>query len=141
MADDKKHIPWLEIKARYMRGEFPRDIAPDYGITRRQISDKAHNEGWVAHKNRIRDAITEHAENDLKELSDLTFAVHKDFMRTLKGQMKDITNPYLFDGERTNSLFQTAMNNSVKLIIAAMKSKDDDTAEEETPGFNVTPDA
>jgi hypothetical protein len=105
------------------------------------VTNKAFKESWGRQKETIKANVSESIQNDLKELSDLTFAVHKEFMRNLQGQMNTITNPYLFDGERTNSLFQTAMNNSVKLILAAMKTKEDEDSEEITPGFSVTPDA
>lgn len=137
----KKAVNWVAIKKRYLTGEPPKDIAKDYGLTAKQVSEKAYSEGWTRKKAEISENIANHVENDLKELSELTFAVHKEFMRNLKGQIKDITNPYLFDGERTNSLFQTAMNNSVKLILAAMKAQDDTGPEEEPAGFNVAPDA
>jgi hypothetical protein len=121
----KKTVNWAAIKKRWLTGESAKSIADDYGITARAITDKAYRENWGREKATIHENIANHVENDLKELSDLTFAVHKEFMRNLKGHIGEITNPYLLDGERTNSLFQTAMNNSVKLILAAMKAKDD----------------
>jgi hypothetical protein len=70
----------------------------------------------------------------LEQLKDVTLEVHLEFMNNLKGQIKDIQNPFLFDGERTNSLFQTAMNNSVKVVMAAMKAQEeDDDGKELTP--------
>jgi len=61
----------------------------------------------------------------LEQLKEVTIDVHLEFMQNLKGQIKTIQNPYLFDGERTNSLFQTAMNNSVKVLMAVMKAEDE----------------
>jgi hypothetical protein len=75
------------------------------------------------------------------KLQDATIDVHLEFMQNLKGQIKDIQNPYLFDGERTNSLFQTAMNNAVKVLLAGMKQQEAEESEEEPPGFNISPDA
>lgn len=136
----KKAVNWVAIKKRYLQGERPKEIAEDYGLDPKAVTNKAYKESWGRQKEIIKENVSESIQNDLKELSDLTFAVHKEFMRNLQGQMNTITNPYLFDGERTNSLFQTAMNNSVKLILAAMKTKEEET-EEETPGFNVMQDA
>ena len=125
----KKPVDWLKIKARYYKGEKPKEIAPDFGVTPKQISDRATREGWTRKRSQMNEKIDEKiqslVEDDLAELCQITVEVHKEFMRNLKGQMADITNPYLFDGERTNSLFQTAMNNSVKVFLAAIKAQED----------------
>jgi len=76
----------------------------------------------------------------LEELKDLTIEVHLEFMRKLKGQIKDITNPYLLDGEKTNSLFQTAMNNAVKVLLVSLKDPDDSFEDAPVPGINISED-
>ncbi len=133
-----KQINWVAIKKRYLKGEKPKDIAADYGLTAKQVSDKSQREGWKRKKEEISEKIQAVVEDDLKELCDLTIQVHKEFMRNLKGQIKNITNPYLLDGERTNSLFQTAMNNSVKVMMGAMKmqeEKQEDGAQTSNPVY------
>lgn len=134
----KKAVNWAVIKKRYLSGESPKSIAEDYGIEPKAITNKAYREEWGRQREIIQDNIIASVENDLKDLVSVTIAVHREFMHNLKGQAKEITNPYLFDGERTNSLFQTAMNNAVKLTQAVLKSQQDNSeSDDEPPGFNV----
>lgn len=129
----KKPVNWTVIKTRYLQGEKPKDIAVDYGLTSKQVRDKAYLEDWLRQKESINDKIAIVVEDDLRTLCDVTLRVHTKFMQNLEGQIGEIQNPYLFDGERTNSLFQTAMNNSVKLMLAALKAKEDSEGGEDFP--------
>lgn len=135
-----KKVNWPAIKKRYLLGEKPKDIGPEFGLTAKQISDKAKRDDWKRKKDEISEKVENSVQNDLKELVDITIAVHREFMQKLRGQMQDISNPYLFDGERTNSLFQTAMNNATKLTMATFKGEDQ-SVDEEPAGFNVSQDA
>lgn len=131
----KKKLNWVAIKKRYLLGERPRVIAEDYDLTAKQISDKASYDGWVRKKTEVFEKIVDEIEDDLQALCNVTLRVHRRFMENLEGQIKDITNPYLFDGEKTNSLFQTAMNNATKLTQAVLKSRDGDESDDnESPG-------
>lgn len=133
----KRNLNWTEIEIRYKAGEQPADIAKDYrDCTRQKISQKACRAGWTQAKeeicNRIASEALQSASDELKELCNVTTRVHLNFMRKLHlpgpdgtTLMDQITNPYLFDGEKVNSLFQTAMNNSTKIMLA-LYGKDED---------------
>lgn len=140
----KKKLPppnWEEIKTRYIvNGEKPGDIAKDYNVTAKTISNEASENKWREERRNLGKELREITKSELKDLCTSTVRVHAKFMAQLEGQIEDIQNPYLFDGERTNSLFQTAMNNSVKILINCIK-EDEDTSEEEAPGFVVEQDA
>ncbi len=118
MAKNIKHPKRNVIKRRYLSGEKPSTIGPDFGLTSRQVSDMARNGGWTKTKTKIASKIEAHVVDEFQRLADLTISVHIEFMQKLKGQMEEITNPYLFDGEKTNSIYQSAMNNATKLAIA-----------------------
>ncbi len=110
------------IKKRYLLGEKPASIAKDYeGLTAAQVTDLAKIHGWKAEKDAIINSVADAVAKDLRELTQITIDVHTRFMKKLMAQMDMIENPYLLDGERTNSLFQTAMNNAVKLAMAQMQ--------------------
>jgi len=139
----KKPINWAAIKKRYLQGEKPKDIAEAYGLTAKQVSDKANKESWTRKKAEICEKIEIEVEDDLKALCSATIKVHRNFMERMltKGQdgqdmIKALEHPFLTDGEKVNSLFQTAMNNSVKVYLAAIKAQDDDP-EEANPAGNV----
>lgn len=136
----KKAVNWVEIKKRYLMGEQPMKIAEDYNVSKKAIQNKAFKEGWTKERDAIKEEVASQVKSDLQELCDVTLRVHTKFMQRLETQMHYIENPYLFDGERPNSLFQTAMNNSVKVMLAAMKAEQEPEELEESPGINIFPD-
>lgn len=88
---------------------------------------------------------TLHAEIEALNLA--TLQVHKQFMERMlrpdvdgKTMAQALENPFLLDGERVNSLFQTAMNNAVKVLLAALKGQED-TLTEEVPGLIINVDS
>lgn len=48
-----KQPNWVTIKKRYLQGEKPKDIAVDFGLTSKQISDKATRDQWKRKKTQI----------------------------------------------------------------------------------------
>lgn len=136
---DNKNIDWVAIQSRYLSGELVTNLAKEYGISEKSISNKAYRNAWRKTKEQIKENVAAHVEADLKALCNVTIRVHTAFMLKLETLLPEITNPYLFDGERTNSLFQTAMNNAVKLTTNALKDGDGDT-DTEPAGFNVSLD-
>lgn len=63
-----KALNWAAIKKRYLQGERPKQIAVDYGLTARQISDKASREKWVRKKAEITEKVEAKVENELEAL-------------------------------------------------------------------------
>jgi len=136
-----------------------RDLAALYkgrkGCSLQNLKIRSTREGWVQEikdttqevREKAREIIIQNKvqglasiQEKLSRLQDLTLDVHLEFMKNLKSQVKDIQNPYLFDGERTNSIFQTAMNNAAKISMALIKEQKDASTEEEPAGFIVSPD-
>lgn len=124
MANHKKKLNWTEIEARYISGEPPRVIAEDYQkCTAKQIGIKASKSGWVIKKNKMAKkhvkSILDSQQEEIDRFCENTLSVCSQFMEKLasKEMMDMINNPYLFDGERTNSLFQTAMKESVRVYL------------------------
>lgn len=144
----KKPPNWEDIKTRYVvNGEKPGDIAKVYDVSAKTISNRASEEKWGEERGILGKEIRSEAEGDLKALCRATITVHRKFMERMlqqdadgKDMIRALEHPFLTDGERTNSLFQTAMNNSVKVMLAAMREQDD-SPEDEPAGFNVAPDA
>lgn len=50
---DKKTTPWTKIKAEYLSGVAPKELADKYGLKSKQISDKANKDKWVVEKAEI----------------------------------------------------------------------------------------
>lgn len=141
MPNGKKKVNWIAIQKRWLQDESSESIAQDYeGLTGNAIRVRASKQKWQKQKDTIRNNIVSDVEDDLKALCNVTLRVHKAFMEKLEGQLEQISNPYLLDGERTNSLYQTAMNNSFKVMIAAIKNQETEP-DEEPAGFEVSLDA
>lgn len=66
---NKKIIHWEKIKAEYVQGAFPKDIALKYGITAKQVSLKACKEGWNALKTRLAEKVQENLQEKISNLS------------------------------------------------------------------------
>lgn len=66
-----KTTPWNKIKADYLNGVTPKELAEKYKITAKQIHDKAFRDSWVAEKTSISEKTRESVQNRIKELTDL----------------------------------------------------------------------
>lgn len=63
--------PWNKIKAEYLQGVTPKDLAKKYKIKARSISDKAYEENWGDEKTRISENIREKAQDRIESLTNL----------------------------------------------------------------------
>jgi hypothetical protein len=81
----KKPINWIAIQKRYLLGEKPKDIAMDYGLTAKQISDKAHDDGWTRKKAKISEEIEADVQEEVKTLVGQAQA----FMKAVFGHCMD----------------------------------------------------
>jgi hypothetical protein len=144
----KKPPNWEDIKTRrIVNGESWEAIREVYDVPLGTLKNRASREKWSDEALRIGTEIRAEAEDDLKALCTATIKVHRKFMeRMLKKDsegndvIEALEHAFLTDGERVNSLFQTAMNNSVKILQAHLKAQEDNPEEEEPPGFIVSPD-
>lgn len=86
-----KKIPWEKIQKRYLAGEKPSDICDDYGITSKQIRDKAHRDKWATEKATILDEIATEVRQEVKaEIKDTMT-----LMGSIYGQMLNNINKVL----------------------------------------------
>lgn len=145
----KKLLNWTDIQVLYESGTPNRIICQQYDVNTKQISNRANREGWrrskIEKKQEILETAHETQLNTLAELCSLTDRVHLDFMRKFYQKAENdqtildqITNPYLFDGEKVNTLFNTAMNNATKIRMAQFKQVEAPN-EEPPPPDEVNP--
>lgn len=57
---------WNKIKAEYLKGIKPKEIAEKYGIRPKLLHDRASQEGWVAERKRIAENIGEKVQADIE---------------------------------------------------------------------------
>nr|DAH96309.1 MAG TPA: Protein of unknown function (DUF1804) [Caudoviricetes sp.] len=63
--------PWHKIKAEYLQGVTPRELAKKYNLKPRQISDKANRNGWLIEKSRICEKTSENVQERIQGLTNL----------------------------------------------------------------------
>lgn len=67
----KHTTPWNKIKAEYLQGVTPRELAKKYNLKPRQISDKANRNGWLIEKSRICEKASENVQERIQGLTNL----------------------------------------------------------------------
>lgn len=75
-----KTTPWLEIKAAYLKGITPKELAQKYKIKAKAISDKANEEKWVAEKARISEKIRKNVEVKIDRITNLALSRLEDVL-------------------------------------------------------------
>lgn len=64
-----KTTPWNKIKAEYLQGVTPKELAQKYHLKAKQISDKANEEKWVAEKAKISENLRINVQERIKDLT------------------------------------------------------------------------
>lgn len=64
-----KTTPWNKIKAEYLQGVTPKELAQKYHLKAKQISDKANEEKWVAEKAKISENLRIDIQERIKDLT------------------------------------------------------------------------
>lgn len=77
-----KATPWNKIKADYLNGVAPKELAGKYKITAKSIHEKASKENWVDEKASISKNLQEDVQERIKELTNLA-------LETLRGVIND----------------------------------------------------
>lgn len=66
-----KTTPWNKIKAEYLQGVTPKDLAQKYKISGKTIREKASKEGWVEEKTTICNNLQQDIQNRIKEMTNV----------------------------------------------------------------------
>lgn len=66
-----KTTPWNEIKAEYLRGVTPKELAEKYSLKAQAIYDKANRDNWVQEKSRIAEKTLEITQERIASLTNL----------------------------------------------------------------------
>lgn len=67
----KKLTPWNKIKAEYLQGVTPKDLAQKYKISGKTIREKASKEGWVEEKTTICNNLQQDIQNRIKKMTNV----------------------------------------------------------------------
>lgn len=61
-----KTTPWNKIKAEYLKGSSPKELAQKYKLKPKAISNKATIEKWANEKKQIKANISKNVEKDIE---------------------------------------------------------------------------
>lgn len=87
---------WVKIQIEYEQGKKPEELAEKYGLTPKQISDKAYRNNWKKQKEINAKSIEKSRkkyDKEINELTGLAFKVLKEI----------IDNPDAKDNDRINA--------------------------------------
>lgn len=85
-----KTTPWNEIKADYLNGVTPKELAEKYKITAKQIHDKAFRDSWVAEKTSIAEKTRESVQKRIDRLTNLALERLECVLREDEIKMNDL---------------------------------------------------
>ena len=84
-----KATPWNKIKADYLNGVTPKELAEKYKIPAKSIHEKASKESWVDEKASISKNLQEDVQTKIKELSNLALDTLKEVINSPESDNKD----------------------------------------------------
>ncbi len=84
-----KTTPWTKIKAEYLQGATPKELAKKYKLTPQQVSNKVKREKWKLKKDQISHKTTENIQTKIESLSNNALDVLCDIMNHPDSEDKD----------------------------------------------------
>lgn len=84
-----KATPWIKIKAEYLQGITPKELAEKYNLTAKQISDKANEDKWVGEKAEISENIRNDVEARIKKLTNEALMALEKVIKNTKAKDAD----------------------------------------------------
>lgn len=89
MAKKVKTIPWVKIKAEYLQGVTPKELAIKYKITAKQVTNKANRDKWAKEKERIQDKARENVQEKIKDLTNLALEALVEVINDIECENRD----------------------------------------------------
>lgn len=84
-----KTTPWTKIKAEYLQGVTPKELAEKYKLTAKQISDKVNKEKWADEKSKICENIRENIEDKITQYSNRALEVLNEVINSPESENRD----------------------------------------------------
>ena len=84
-----KTTPWTKIKAEYLQGATPKELAKKYNLTAKQITNKANRDKWVSEKEIIQNKTRESIQSKIEKLSNNALEVLSEVMSHPDTEDKD----------------------------------------------------
>lgn len=87
-----KGIAWVKIKSEYLQGVTPKELGEKYGLTAKQISDKANKEKWVAEKAKLCEKVRENTQERIERITNIALRRLEDVLLNDEVRPSDLVN-------------------------------------------------
>ena len=87
-----KTTPWIKIKAEYFQGVTPAELGEKYGLTAKQVSDKANKEKWTADKSKICEEVRNKVQSKIDKITSLALKRLEDVLSDKKTKTNDLVS-------------------------------------------------
>lgn len=84
-----KTTPWTKIKAEYLQGATPKELAKKYKLTAKQVSNRATREKWTNENEQIRANVSKNIQSKIQQLSNNALEVLSEVMNHPDTEDKD----------------------------------------------------
>lgn len=84
-----KTTPWTKIKAEYLQGASPKELAEKYKLTAKQITNKANRDKWVCEKQIIQEKTRESIQDKIQALSNKALQALEEVIDNPETENKD----------------------------------------------------
>ena len=85
-----KTTPWNKIKADYLKGVTPKELAEKYKIDISKIYYKVDNASWAKEKTKIDENIRNDVQDEIKDLTKLALSALKNVINDSESKPADI---------------------------------------------------
>lgn len=85
-----KTTPWNKIKAEYLQGATPKELAAKYKMTAKNVSDKANKDKWVQEKAKISENVREKVEEKVERITNLALKRLEDVLQDEEIRASDL---------------------------------------------------
>lgn len=87
-----KGTAWVKIKSEYLQGVTPKELGEKYGLTAKQISDKANKEKWVAEKAKMCEKVRENTQERIERITNIALRRLEDVLLNDEVRPSDLVN-------------------------------------------------
>ena len=110
-----KTTPWNEIKAEYLQGVTPKELATKYKLKAQAIYDKANRDNWIEERSRIAEKTLEITQEKIQGLTNLA-------LDTLCNVIKDSTTEKNTKVQAAKALLDISGLKNSKQVIEGIES-------------------
>ena len=84
-----KTTPWNKIKAEYLKGSSPKELAQKYSLKPKAISNKATIEKWAGQRKQIKANISKNIEEEINDGAKEAINLLRQVINSLDEETKD----------------------------------------------------